>query len=840
MTQTLDKCIQLKADQGIVDQATATRIKREYNDARRAARDAFEAGNEVRAREQNRIAMRAKERLHKLHKQQSIKTLFQDAEARGLDLTRVGQSFFTYDKARRITQPSIESESELVRGEMHALASSFFTEARPNVLGQVPKAVSMKNVVRAMMGESVDDPRAKEMAEGLKAVQEYSVREFNRHGGFLPFRQNRGPAQKWDRQKLEALTRKHPTREGARREFIDEIMPRLDREALIDVEDGLPMEDARLERMLGQMFDDIVDGKSMSDSGAFAKMDSMSANRAQPRVLTFKDADNWLAAQEKFGAADSEEHIYDTLISEMEDFSEDIAILRVLGPRPDAAVRQIKQEMAQRGAPQPFFANIDALYDVVSGKINMPERDRAAQAGHLFRSVTNAAALGGAFISALTDVPLAGTAQAFATGRSLPGSIKDQIGRTITLFKPGSQAEQRMAIRLGLTANGLTNRIQDMNRTMIDEMGMAKGVVRLGDAVNQSVMRLSLLERWTTTQRWTFQMEMLSEITRQSRRQWSELTSNLRRTFEARGIDEQDWNAIRADENKIIDPETGERILNPQLVAAPKGRGDFDDPGGPGAPEAARKLKRTLVEEARFAVPVPGVKERATLTFGGRAGTFVGETARTAMMLKSFPVTLTAQQGMRTMEIASKRGVAPAVGYLSSMIAATAATGGLVQQLDLFTSGKKPAPMDTLSFWQDAMLRAGSMGLIGDVMFGSVSKFGLGSFLLGPAFTTMKEGYQFGEAVTESGIQAIRDSDSLTEALGDNNTGREFLDFVDQVNPFGSLWWSQLALDRAVQDNIQRAIDPRAEESFRSQETFTKDKQNTEFFLPPGSLELAP
>jgi hypothetical protein len=124
------------------------------------------------------------------------------------------------------------------------------------------------------------------------------------------------------------------------------------------------------------------------------------------------------------------------------------------------------------------------------------------------------------------------------------------------------------------------------------------------------------------------------------------------------------------------------------------------------------------------------------------------------------------------------------------------------------------------------------------VLFGSVSKFGLGSFLMGPAFSVTKEGYQFGESVVQSGIQTIREGDSLTEALGDNNTGREFLDFVDQVNPFGSLWWSQLALDRAVQDNIQRAIDPDAERSFRSQETFAEDKQNTDFFLPPGSLEL--
>jgi hypothetical protein len=831
MTQTLDKCIQLKADQGLVDQRTANRIKREYNEARAAARDAFEAGNEVRAREQNRIAMRAKERLHKLHKQSSIKTLFQDAENRGLDLTRVGQSFFTYDKERRITQPSIESESELVRGEMHALGASFFTQARPNIAGNVPKAVSMRNVVRAMMGESTDDEVAKEMAEGLKSMQEYAVREFNRNGGFLPYRENRGPAQKWDKQKLEALTRKHSTREGAKREFIDEIMPRLDREALIDVEDGLPMEDNRLQQMLGKMFDDIVDGKELDQGGAFSKMDSMSANRAQPRILTFKDADNWLAAQEKFGHADSENHIYDTLIQEMEDFSEDIATLRVLGPRPDAAVRQIKTEMGKRGARQPFFASIDALYDVTSGKINVPEKDQPAKIGHFFRSVTNAAALGGAFISALTDVPLASTAQAYATGRSRTGSIKSQIMRSASLFKPGSESEQRMAIRLGLTANGLTNRLQDMNRTMIDEMGMAKGITRLGDRINQSVMRLSLLERWTTTQRWSFQMEMLSEMTKQSRRQWSELTDNMRRTFEARGIDEQDWNAIRADENKIVDPETGERFINPQQIGAAS-------PTGPGAPEAARKLQRTLVEEARFAVPVPGVKERATLTFGGRAGTFVGETARTTMMLKSFPVTLTAQQGKRVLEISRKQGYAPAVGYLSGLVAATAATGGLVQQFDLISQGKEPAPMDTFGFWQDAMLRAGSMGLIGDVLFGSVSKFGLGSFLMGPAFSVTKEGYQFGESVVQSGIQTIREGDSLTEALGDNNTGREFLDFVDQVNPFGSLWWSQLALDRAVQDNIQRAIDPDAERSFRSQETFAEDKQNTDFFLPPGSLEL--
>lgn len=822
---TLPECLTRKATEGIIDRDTANRLRREYRQAMRRARDATEAGNLILAKEQRRLAARKKSKAATLSRVENIRQVHLEADRRS-DGTEKGRakwakvaarSLFGFDKGGRFTGPSIETEKAMLRRRAHRRLSDFLPEVQPNAVGQVRNKTLMDNVLREKLGQDTGDKTAKQYAEGLKEAFEYLRREGNRAGMSIPFMENYFP-QKWSPEKLDrAVQRKG--REKAKQDWIEDIEPRLDRDQMLDAETGLPMDDDRLREVLDNVFETIRTrgfNKWDKDKGHFAAKD-LAANRANERFLIFRSPEDWLEAQQRYGQADEPNGIYDTMMGHLDDMSNDAAIARILGPQPDASVRQIKNELKARNA-QPFWADVDALYNVVSRRANIAENEKAAQWGHALRNLVNAGAMGGAFISALTDTAFSTVSQAFVTGNRVGAPVRTMSTLARNFFNPSNPPDQRAALRTIGVADQMLNRTQELNRLMIDELGPMGSVPRAAQWLNQQVMRLSLLNRWTAMGRQVFELETLNEVTRQSRRQWSELTDALRASFQRVGIDEGDWDAIRAEENRF-EARPGMTVLHPESIAK-------------SAPEAAEKLDRMLFQESRFAVPQTGVVERAGIIGNTRPGTFWGETTRTVGMLKSFPLTQLVNQHARIFnQINTAKGK---LAYTAALTSVSAATGAFALQLDTVVGGKDPRPVNT-AFLQDALIRAGTFGMFGDLAFGGVSKYGLLDTLVGPMGSAAQAGLTAaGASITLA--SRLAQGDDLEEATRESDAGRELLDFVDEVNPLGSLWFTQLAFERAIHDQIKRMVDPEAENSFRTYEEFIEDKTDTQFFWAPGDF----
>jgi hypothetical protein len=828
----------MKVQEGILPKNRVRDLKREYKRLLKKRDSAWEAGNLIAAAEARKAAQRKRGIAYQLLKNEEIKEEFNaNAGPRGVDdqdaAERMAQAKFDFDERLRIHVKNVEFEKGILRDRAHGLMHQVFEKFRPRV-GGIRNAAHMDNVVRELFGEDTGDDIAKAAAQGFAEAAEYLRREFNRAGGAIPKLENWGLPQRHDPRKMRRVSKNQWVRD------IDDL---LDHEQMIDHETGLPMDAEKRREVLGEIYDTLLNPfakKFDADKGHFPAND-ITANRMHQRFLIFRDADSWLQYQKAYGASDSPARTFDTMMKYVDDMSNDIGMMRALGPRPDDAVKQIKNEVKARGGTDRggSFVSIDALYSLASGRAETPDKEWIANIGHTIRNTVNAATLGGAVIPSLTDTSYREVALGFATGRRNP--IKG-ISRHLGTIK--NRADQEQLIRMGLGAKGVNNRLAEMNRQMTDESDSRNPFVQGSRWINQVVMKASGLEQWTSTGRWTAQFELLNELTQRSNRMWSELPEALQRSFRRFDIDENDWDSIRGvDLPREVRPEADEAISGPDVVRfrdKETGASVIHPMGvAKAAPEAADKLHRFLMAESRWAVPTPGLKQRAILTQGTQSGTVHGEFMRTATMLKSFPLTqVMLQTGRALYQNPNWRSVA---AYTGTLMAATSFMGAVTMEIDNVIAGRDPRLPGVLeeggtelaSYMAEAAARGGALGLMGDVIFGQINQFGFYETLLGPAFQT---GKSFSEAVYSTPTFAARlmAGDDVEEAAEESDIGREWLDFAERINPLGSLWFLEPVMERAIFDNLQKQFDPEAENSFRAEEEFVEDRLKTEYFWQPG------
>ncbi len=67
------------------------------------------------------------------------------------------------------------------------------------------------------------------------------------------------------------------------------------------------------------------------------------------------------------------------------------------------------------------------------------------------------------------------------------------------------------------------------------------------------------------------------------------------------------------------------------------------------------------------------------------------------------------------------------------------------------------------------------------------------------------------------------------------NPGRELSRFIEQNLPGRSLWYTRLAMERLIFDELEAAIDPNAQRSFRMIENRARREYRQRFFWKPGT-----
>ncbi|MHB9878304.1 hypothetical protein ACSMXM_01365 [Pacificimonas sp. ICDLI1SI03] len=673
----------------------------------------------------------------------------------------------------------IRSLSSMAHGRMTEL----YQKHSRNLFGKIRDEEGMKDVLRAAKGEATGNAAANAMAKTWGEVTDELRRLYNAAGGDI------GELRDW------GMPHVHNAGEIRRTGFEAwraDILPRLDRERMIDGETGLRFSEERLEFALRDVFDTITTAgaNKMVPGAAGAGGGGKLANgRTAERFLHFRSSDDWLAYHERFGDGT----IFDTMVSHIDGMARDIAHMQILGPNPDHTIRWMQDHIQKEakiagrdGKGQ--AAVLGRMYDVTSGRAAVPENEKVARYMQGVRSWLTASYLGSAVISAVGDLGFG------ALTRSYTGAKGGAVSSLLT--QATSDLTRKQAMRMGYG-------VEEATRTAASHARFTGEHLDLGwtSDLASGVLRASGLTAWTEGGKRAFALDLLGALSDQSDRAFADLEAPLRRTLERAGIGADGWDVVRAAE------QMEGLYVWPEKV------------GG----ELGQRLNEMVIYEGDFAVPTTTVRGQAMLS-GPAPGTLIGELLRSGAMFKSFGVSLVMLHGRR---MVGQQEWNPWV-YGAYMIGTTTLLGALAVQAKEVVKGRDPRPMFTPEFLGASLFQGGGLGIFGDFLTSAENRFGGG----------------FAQTVAGPGVQLAGDVASMPAGLvmdlaeaEDVRLGRDLAKFARRNVPGSSLWYARAAYERVVVDSFQQLVDPDAAQSFRAMERQAKDFE-TQYWWRPG--ETAP
>lgn len=818
------QCILNLRAQGSISEAQARLYLETFDELRRnlAATNMGAAAAMAAATEQTMNAVRAamirRKRLAGLRyaTRRDIVENLQRLGKEGVELDVSIPALFDYDERVR-GMSDIERRRRAVLGKAQGMIAGVLETFDRDLLGRVREPARLLNVVREAFGQNTGDQAARELAAAWGEAAEYLRKRFNMAGGEIGRIANWGMPQIHDAVKVKA---------AGFNDWYAAIVPMLDLGRMVNGDTGQPFTGAQLRKALRDTYKSIVtsgwDDRTLNARGA----GQLANRRGDHRFLIFRDPDQWLDYQQRFGAGDTRGDpgaLFDVMMGHVDSMARDIAAMEILGPDPEATVRWLSNMLDKAAATDAITKGrvltveskaeaakyqLRTMWGLFTGEVNRPVNAQLARAFSTARALQTAAKLGGAAITAVTDAGFQMTTRTF-NGLPVAKTIRDYVQWMAPHMR---SAERQTAVRAGLLAEEMAQRLGALHRYQ-DEFNTPAWAQRLSGGI----LRATGLSRWTQAGRWLFGMEYMGLLADNAARGWAHIDAPLRASFERYGIDAADWDHIRATPAHGSQPGGGgARILRPDEV-----RTNAAIPA-----DQRERLSDLMLEmiqtETRFAVPDASLRARAVMSAGVRPGTIIGEFVRSAMQFKAFPVSIIYTHLLRA---AYGQGGLSRAQYAAHLLIGTTAMGAVAMQLKSLLAGRDPRPMDDPRFWGAAMVQGGGLGILGDYLFADQNRFGgvVAATLAGPLAGSL-EG--FGR-LTMGNIQNAADGD-------DSNIGRETVRFLRSNVPGSSVWYARLAMDRLIWGEMQRMVDPDFGSANRRLIRRAEDEMHAPYWWEPG------
>ena len=707
-------------------------------------------------------------------------------------------------EAMRAGVSNVDYRGNAILGEFHRMFAKGMEGMRVKNAGWTQDVELIRNVAREAYGTKTGNARAAKIAKEWSEVSEYARIRFNRAGGNIPKLKDWGMPQHHDPIKVNkaAKTLKLESIDN-RSAWKQYITPLLNRNRTFN-EAGVPMNDQEFDEMLDIVFDTVrTNGATdlIKEPGKFRGRSSVANRHQDHRILAFNTADDWLNYQDTFGSQD----LYHTMTDHLNMMSREIAQMEILGPNPDATFRLLKDKIAIKSGfkSQMQETYIDSLWNVVSGKADAAQNVRMADISSGTRHLLVSAQLGGATLSAASDVAFTSI-----TARYNGFSATRTIQRQMSLMNPNNAEDRLLAVQMGLTADAWVSRAHGANRFV--EISGAGLTAKISDRL----LRASLLSSWTDAGRKAFGMEFMAYISKQSKfaDTLNELDRPLREAFEGYGITPDDYKILRTTEtinHKGVEFFSIENFMN---------RADLDINK---KVDLSTKIQEMILTETDFAVPVPDAKVRVITTAGAKRGTILGEIARNVGLFKSFPITIITTHLMRRVRQTTLEKKAR---YLGALAVSTTLFGALALQAKDLQKGKTPRNMKTADFWQAAFIQGGGAGIFGDFLYSG-----------------LKGKNRFGQSIPESMMGPVyglgKDTINLAVSIMEpSSVPKEAARYLGKYTPFNNLWYARLAFERTMGDFLKTVTDPNAKGTFKRQIKKTKTEYENTFWLEPGAF----
>lgn len=687
---------------------------------------------------------------------------------------------------------NVDRQTETIMAGLAAKFETAMAAYDPGILGASKTQIAgVKNLVREVFGVDTGDATAKAGAKGWLDATEEAVDRIRAAGRRLEPNEDWRVPQFWDRSRVAKVTL-----DEWKVDFLEEV--RTGALKLWDRDTNRPATAARYDAILERAWKEV---RTNSGGATFS-----------PEMRTFQfqagadGAEGWLRLQGKYGPGDN---VMGMLAGHLNSQAREIALAEVVGPNHAAIIRalidQAKGAAVDLPRGQKFLKflesplRIQQTYDVLTGKANAVEGQLTAGILGGLRSLSTAAQLKGAVISAVpgdtVTAALAATYNGMPVGRLVEGVVRE--------LARGGAGSKQLAARLEITAHGAMD-YHHGYRFFQDQVAGPQTL----KALATTMIRAQGLSAWTEMMKRTFTMEFMGHLSDHTKFSLDKLTGAnkpLRDFLDRHQISAAEWDAIRATAPLEVDKA---RFLDPAAITDRTLR---------------EKLISAVLEERGFAVLEPDARIRAITTGGLAQGTFMGEVSRNLFLFKSFSLTMAATHLMR---IATQGPIEARVWNGASFMLFHAMAGALALQAKSIVYGKDPEAMDNAKFWGRSLLSGGGLGVYGDLINASMSRTGRSPIadLAGPI------GGMAEDVARLSSAQVRKLYEDKDTTFGATAVGT-----LKRYTP--GTFYTKLGVDRIMWDQVQTMVDPDYRASFRrAQDTLHKDTKQR-FWWAPGSLE---
>lgn len=695
---------------------------------------------------------------------------------------------------------NIESHAEGVTKRLLKMVDGAFEPYRSTMAGFRQDTETIWNVVDEIYGVDTGDINAKAAAKGFTDATKYAVDRVKKGGKPLSVLEDWRLPQMWDAKQV---------KKGGERAFLDDLWKEYEAGNLrvIDKAGQGDAPKGAVPGIIQNAFKDITIGKGQgSGAGGFSN---------QLRVFRFENPETYKRLMKKYGVGDG--GLFNTMMGHIQGMGKEIAFVEVLGPNyeitfpkllglaqeDDAARANTKLKAFSRSLTMNSPKAVQRTFDALSGRLGVAQSEFIAGIGGGIRNLQTASRLGSAAIAALPGDSV--TTMLASNYNAIPATnVLARLMRDLTTNRDGAE---ELAKQLNLTAATVLDTAIGTKR--FDDEIIGQGITgRAADAV----MRLSGINGWTEGLKRAFSMEFMGLIARQADLKHGDLDPMFRGFLDRYGFTPDDWDRLRAAPQ--VEAE-GSRYFDVNAV---------DDE------RLADRLMSAVIDERHFAVVEPDSRIRGAMAAGLQRGTIIGEAVRSATQFKSFPMTFMMTHMMRSM---TQGDMGNRAYRTSQLFLLTTIAGAALVQMQSIIAGRDPNDMSDPRFWGEAALRGGGLGMVGDLVYSTTTRGGEGitDLLKGPGPTAAID--LIGD-LGQEGYYRMRRLMGVKEDRSPPLSGKDLAQHIKAWTPGSSLWYSKLATDRLVFDNIQSMIDPDYRSSFARYERRMKKDFGQTFWWGPG------
>lgn len=571
---------------------------------------------------------------------------------------------------------------------------------------------------------------------------------------------------------------------------------------------------------------------------AFKGPGNLAKKLSQERVLIFRDADDAFDYNADYGMG----NIRETFVAGMHRMAESTGLMQVLGTNPEYNLKAITESLRSslsREDPKALekfdrvASRIENAYKEVSGQTRRAASARLASVGAGIRVWNTITGLGGAVLSAITDVPVRASLLRYQ-GQSYLGQLSKGLLGPLTRVTDSLDSADKKAV---LSAAGYFNEVALGNlAARFSPDDTIPGV--LNRATN-TFFKWNLLAQWTDSMRRSTLEAMAHYWGEVSGKSWQQLSDRNRNALERFRIGEDEWRIIsqgvtEADGRKFMTPQAV-RELDPEIfapLAAERIRAAKEEAVKAGKPERADRAIAKILNDTRAniadrlqqfyaddldsAVIAPDARTLAFIRQGQQAGTPIGEALRLFWQFKSFGIAVMQRAFLREFHgYGPKLGISQAKG-LGLLLLGTLGFGYMAMTLKDMLKGKKPRPIDNPKTWSAAMAQGGGFGIYGDFLFGEASRMGGG-------FLETLGGPTVGKAADAKRL--------FDQAKSGEDVAAEALRFAISNTPGNNLFYSRMAADYLFLYELQEAMNPGY---LRRMERRAEQERGQEWWLRPS------